>query len=111
MVRSLKYWTAQPSDQRTIAEWIEDRFDVNQHIWFYASFLNWCGAHSQKLKDPRAKYPSEEHKVKTATVREVLRQEPLDVREFIGLMEDYFKEEWRAGTKTGLIRAPHQASE
>jgi hypothetical protein len=46
-----------------------------------------------KLKNPSAKYPTNADKVKGEKVRSVLRQEPLDVREFIGLMESYFERE------------------
>lgn len=104
----LEYWTAQPSDQRLIAKWINE--NVDDHFTFYACFINWCGKHVQKLKDPRSKYNSEADKVKAEKLREVLRQEPLDVREFIGLMESYSKFEWHSGNKTGLIGMPHKAS-
>jgi hypothetical protein len=104
----LKYWTAQPRDQRHIKEWIDEELD--DHLTIYACFINWCAGQVDKLKNPSAKYPTNADKVRGEKVRPVLRQEPLDVREFIGLMESYFEREWRLGIRTGPIGQPHKAS-
>lgn len=55
----VKYWAANASDQHETEEWLESELE-NDSMSFYASFLNWCIAQVQKLKDPRAKYPEEE---------------------------------------------------
>ena len=53
---------------------------------------------------------SAEDKVKAATLRETLRQQPLNVGDFCGLMERYFRGPWKGGMKTGYAGDPDDAS-
>jgi hypothetical protein len=105
----VKYWTADASGQHLIEKWLEREHEDNEFC-FYASFINWCSHQVDKLKCPATKYPHAEDEVKAQKVRDVLRQQPLDVREFIGLMEVYSRGPWRSGIKTGPIPVPHKAS-
>ena len=106
----MKYWTADASGENDIEEWLATEIDGEPAGVFYASFLNWCSAQVDKLKNPRSKYKTAEEKVKAEEVRYVLRQQPLDVREFIGLMERCFRDSWPGGVKSGYIPRPNDSA-
>jgi len=106
----MKYWTAGRRDQRYIEEWIDEQDEITSHLHFYSSFINTCHKQVDKLRHPFARYPHEYERVMAEKVRSVLRQQPLDVREFIGLMEGYSAGGWKSGDKTGQIAKPYKAS-
>lgn len=106
----LKFWTADASGQEEIEEWLTKEIDGEPGAVLYASFLNWCSAKVERLKNPTAKYKSAEGKAKAEGVHRVLRQQPLDVRAFIGLMEGYFRGSWIGGVKTGYIQRPNSSA-
>jgi len=106
----VKYWTASASDQSEIESWLLSEINGEPCLVFYASFLNWCSATVDKLKNPSAKYKSAEERVKAEEVRSVLRQQPLEVREFTALMGRYFRGSWVGGVKSGYIARPNYSA-
>lgn len=106
--KEVVYWTANKAGQREIKNWLSKEVEGDGDP-FYASFLNWCAAAMDKLKYPGSKYPSTEAKEYAETVRQVLRKQPLDVREFIGIMENYHNGPFQSGLKCGHIGKPHKA--
>ena len=106
----VKYWTADASGQEEIKEFFENEIDGEPRLVFYASFLNWCNKHVLKLREPMAKYKSDRDKAEAEALRDTLRKQPLDVREFIGLMARFFRGPWKGGMHTGLIVEVHDPS-
>lgn len=104
------YWTADKDGRRMIKEWFLDTFE-GESLPFYASFINWCCAEVDKFKNPRAKYANEAREEQARKVWQVLRQQPLDVREFIGLMKVYYNGSFQSGLRGGHIYKPRKASE
>lgn len=105
----VRYWTADDEGQRQIYKWLVSELETEGGV-FYASFLNWCIATVDKLKNPAAKWVGEERAMAERT-RGVLREQPLDVRDFVELMESYKKGSWKGGLKTGQIGRPQKPGE
>ena len=106
----VKFWTADASGQEEIKEFLTNEIAGKPRLVFYASFLNWCNKHVQKLGDPRAKYQNDGAKVEAEALRDTLRKQPLDIREFIGLMARYFRGPWKGGMQSGPIVEVHDPS-
>ncbi|GAB7330882.1 hypothetical protein MBLNU13_g02410t2 [Cladosporium sp. NU13] len=82
----VKFWTADALGEEEIKEFLENDIDGEP-----------------KLVDPVAKYQSDRERVEAETLRDTLRKQPLDVREFMGLMARYFRGPWKGGLQTGPI--------
>lgn len=92
-----------------IKKWFMDTFEREFLPNFYAGFINWCCAEVDKYKNPASKYATVAREEQALKVWQVLRQQPLDVREFIGLLEIYHNGSFQSGLKTGHIIKPRKA--
>lgn len=99
---SVTYWTAEGSS--LIKAWLEEETD--RPLAFYGSIINWCSQQSDRAKNPATKFFGEEDKQRALNVREVLREDPLNISRFIGLMKDYLRWQYDAGFKSGVISHP-----
>lgn len=99
------YWTADEAGQRAIKKWLKSVLE-DDALTFYASFINWCTQQVTKFKHPLAKYNTNADRERAANIMPMLREKPLNIRSFVGLMNDYLEREWRRGVKRGNIINP-----
>lgn len=106
--KEVVYWTADEAGQREIRKWLLKEVESDEGP-FYAFFLNWCCKEVDRLRNPQSQWPEPGSQERAQQVRAVLRKRPLDVREFIGIMEMYLHRYFRSGLKCGHIGQPDKA--
>ena len=107
-VRQLKFWTADDEGNANIGKWLAKELG-DERLAFFASFTNWCSQQAQRVSNPQTNWKTEELQKRAEDLRVVLRTQPLNVRAYIGLLEDYLKHNSVSGPVAGRIAKPGSA--